>query len=134
MEKSKSYTIVIKVGTSSICDETSFQPKLSNLALLVETIVNLRSNGHKVMLVSSGAVGIGMLRLGLTSRPKQVSKIQAVASVGQGRLMALYDNLFSNFQVPIAQILLARDNLSEVNTTNSATAVPECMHYSHATA
>lgn len=106
-------TIVIKVGTSSICDESTFVPKLSNLSLLVETIVNLREAGHKVVLVSSGAVGSGLRRLGLLKKPKHLSGVQAVAAVGQGKLMALYDQLFSPFSVPIAQILLSRDNLSE---------------------
>ncbi|KAI8906895.1 Aspartate/glutamate/uridylate kinase [Gorgonomyces haynaldii] len=105
--------LVIKLGTSSICDETTFMPKLSNLSLLVETVVHLRKQGHKVMLVSSGAVGVGLLRLGLPKRPKHLSQVQAVAAVGQGRLMALYDSLFANFQVPIAQILLTRDNVAE---------------------
>ena len=89
-------------------------PKLSNLSLLVETVVELRSQGHKVLLVSSGAVGVGLLRLNLAKRPKHISQVQAVAAVGQGRLMALYDSLFANFQVPIAQILLTRDNVAEV--------------------
>jgi glutamate 5-kinase len=50
----KSKTLVIKLGTSSICDEKTFMPKLSNLSLLVESIVALREQGHKVILVSSG--------------------------------------------------------------------------------
>ncbi len=96
---SRKFTIVIKLGTSSICDEKTFMPKIANLSLLVETVVELRSDGHKVLLVSSGAVGVGLLRLNLTKRPKHLSQVQAVAAVGQGRLMALYDSLFSNFNV-----------------------------------
>lgn len=83
------YTIVIKLGTSSICDEKTYQPKLSNLARLVETVVQLRHLGHKVLLVSSGAVGMGLLGLHLTKRPKKLSQIQAVASVGQGKVYLL---------------------------------------------
>ncbi|KAI8924321.1 Aspartate/glutamate/uridylate kinase [Entophlyctis helioformis] len=106
-------TLVIKLGTSSICDERTFMPKLASLSLLVETVVKLRSLGHNVLLVSSGAVGVGLRRLALSKRPKHLSQVQAVAAVGQGRLMALYDTLFSQYEVPIAQILLTRDNLAE---------------------
>jgi glutamate 5-kinase len=105
--------IVIKIGTSSICDENTFVPKLSNLSLLVETVVDLQKQGHLPILVTSGAVGMGLLQLNLSKRPKHISQVQAVAAVGQGRLMALYDNLFSNFNVSIAQILITRDNLAE---------------------
>jgi glutamate 5-kinase len=111
---SMSKTLVIKLGTSSICDEKTFIPKLSNLSQLVETIVDLQNQSHKVILVSSGAVGVGLRRMDLRKRPKHLKEIQAVAAVGQGRLMALYDSLFSQFGVPIGQILLTRDNLCEV--------------------
>jgi len=110
--------IVIKVGTSSICDEVDFTPKLSNIASLVQLIVALKDQGHSVVLVSSGAVGFGLLRLALKEKPKELSKIQAAAAIGQGRL-------FAKFQVPIAQVLLTRDTLADrgqylnaVNTLN----------------
>lgn len=76
-------------------------------------IVTLRKNGHLVMLVSSGAVGFGLVRLELKEKPKELSKIQAAAAIGQGRLMSLYDSLFGQFQVPIAQVLLTRDTLAD---------------------
>ncbi|KAL2916073.1 Glutamate 5-kinase [Polyrhizophydium stewartii] len=123
-------TIVIKLGTSSICDEKTFMPKLANLSLLVETVVRLRSLGHHVLLVSSGAVGVGLRRLGLPKRPKHLSQAQAVAAVGQGRLMALYDSLFSQFDVPIAQILLTRDNLAErAQYLNARHTLRELLHF-----
>ena len=105
--------IVIKLGTSSICDEKSFYPKLASLSALVETVVKLRINGHQVLVVTSGAVGVGLRRMNFTERPKALSQIQATAAVGQGRLMALYDTLFGQFDVPIAQILLTRENLAD---------------------
>ncbi|KAJ3010992.1 hypothetical protein HKX48_007078 [Thoreauomyces humboldtii] len=107
-------TIVIKLGTSSICSDVTFAPNLSSLALLVETIVLLRSRNFHVVLVSSGAVGTGLRRLGMRKRPKSLGERQAVAAVGQGRLMALYDELFGHFGVAIAQVLLTRDCLKEV--------------------
>ncbi|KAI8820000.1 Aspartate/glutamate/uridylate kinase [Fimicolochytrium jonesii] len=106
-------TIVLKLGTSSICSETTFNPRLATLSLLVETVVSLRDAGHKVVIVSSGAVGTGLRRLGIGKRPKHLAVSQAVAAVGQGRLMAMYDQLFGHFGVPIAQVLLTRDCLSE---------------------
>ncbi|KAJ3096546.1 hypothetical protein HDU97_005780 [Phlyctochytrium planicorne] len=106
-------TIVLKLGTSSICDEKTFFPKLSNLSLLVETVVKLKSLGHAVVIVSSGAVGVGLKRLNLDRRPKHLPQVQAVAAVGQGRLMTLYDDLFGRFDIPIAQILLTRDTIAE---------------------
>lgn len=114
--------IVIKLGTSSICNEVTFVPNLANLALLVETVVSLRKLGHKVLLVSSGAIGMGLVALNMAKKPLQVSKIQALAAVGQGRLIALYDSLFSHFGVRIAQILLTRDNMSERSTYLNACA------------
>jgi glutamate 5-kinase len=114
-------TVVIKVGTSSICDEKTFIPKLANLSLLVETISELLSNGYKVVLVTSGAIGVGLRRLKLSKKPKKMCTIQGIAAVGQvtlflkkGRLMALYDALFTQYDIPIGQILLTRENLTLV--------------------
>ncbi|TFK22659.1 glutamate 5-kinase [Coprinopsis marcescibilis] len=109
----KSCTIVIKLGTSSIVHETTHQPLLSILSSVVETVVNLRNQGHKVVLVSSGAIGVGLKRMDLPSRPKGLSKKQALAAIGQGRLIALWDNLFGQFEQPIAQILLTRGDISD---------------------
>ncbi|KAG6863279.1 hypothetical protein C0991_007038, partial [Blastosporella zonata] len=80
--------------TSSIVHETTHQPLLSTLSSVVETVVHLRSQGHKVVLVSSGAIG-------------------ALAAIGQGRLIALWDNLFGQLGQPIAQVLLTRGDISD---------------------
>ncbi|NEP19111.1 MAG: glutamate 5-kinase, partial [Leptolyngbya sp. SIO4C1] len=69
--------------------------------------------GNRVILVSSGAVGVGCARLGLTERPKTISMKQAVAAVGQGRLMRVYDDLFTSLDQPIAQVLLTRSDLMQ---------------------
>lgn len=63
----------ILAGTSSIIDETTHQPLLSILSSVVETCVKLRSSGHKVVLVSSGAIGVGMKRMNLPGKPKALS-------------------------------------------------------------
>lgn len=104
-------TIVVKIGTSSLTQRQTGQLALSTIATLVETLTNLRNQGNQVVLVSSGAVGVGCDRLGITERPRSVTLKQAVAAVGQGRLMRVYDDLFSSLQQPIAQVLLTRGDL-----------------------
>ena len=69
-------TIVIKLGTSSICDEVTHFPLLSTLSLIVETILKLKAQGHRVVLVTSGAIGVGLRRLNLASKPKDLAKVQ----------------------------------------------------------
>jgi glutamate 5-kinase len=104
-------TLVVKIGTSSLTQSDTGLLALSTIAALVETLTQLRREGHQVVLVSSGAVGVGCARLGLTERPKAIAMKQAVAAVGQGRLMRVYDDLFSSLQQPIAQVLLTRSDL-----------------------
>ncbi|KAJ5232757.1 hypothetical protein N7468_005713 [Penicillium chermesinum] len=115
--------IVIKLGTSSIVDEKTHEPILSILTLIVETVAKLRKDGHQVVLVSSGAVGVGLRRMDWDERPTDLPRIQALAAVGQCRLMSLWDNLFSHLRVPVAQILLTRndiaDNTQYVNAQNT---------------
>ncbi|KAJ7032793.1 glutamate 5-kinase [Mycena alexandri] len=106
-------TIVIKLGTSSIVHEKTHQPLLSTLSSVVETVVSLRQLGHKVVLVSSGAIGVGLKRMDMASRPKSLSGKQALAAIGQGRLIALWDNLFGQLEQPIAQVLLTRGDISD---------------------
>ncbi|KAF8758723.1 Glutamate 5-kinase [Rhizoctonia solani] len=108
-----SLTIVIKLGTSSIVHEKTHQPLLSLLSSIVETVVNLKNEGHRVVLVSSGAIGVGLKRMDMASRPKSVSGKQALAAIGQGRLIALWDNLFGQLGQPIAQVLLTRGDISD---------------------
>jgi glutamate 5-kinase len=106
-----SQIIVVKIGTSSLTRPETGQLALSTIASLAETLCNLRRNNYKVILVSSGAVGVGCARLSLNERPKIMAVKQAVAAVGQGRLMRVYDDLFTSLQQPIAQVLLTRTDL-----------------------
>jgi glutamate 5-kinase len=105
-------TLVIKIGTSSLTQPDTGLLALATLATLVETVSDLQRQGHRVVLVSSGAVGVGCARLGLTERPKAIARKQAVAAVGQGRLIRVYDDLFTSLQQPIAQVLLTRGDLA----------------------
>ncbi|KAJ5084284.1 hypothetical protein NUU61_008863 [Penicillium alfredii] len=123
MTASSGLTIVIKLGTSSIVDEKTHEPILSILTLIVETVTRLHRDGHRVVLVSSGAVGVGLRRMDVTERPKHLPRIQALAAVGQCRLMSLWDNLFSHLRVAVAQILLTRNDIADrtqyVNAQNT---------------
>ncbi|KAF9507888.1 hypothetical protein BS47DRAFT_1373801 [Hydnum rufescens UP504] len=125
MPRSQSLTIVIKLGTSSIVHETTHQPLLSTLSSVVETVVRLRNNGHKVVLVSSGAIGVGLKRMDMQGRPKSLAGTQALAAIGQGRLIALWDNLFGQLGQPIAQVLITRGDISDrtryLNAINTLT-------------
>ncbi|KAK3302558.1 Aspartate/glutamate/uridylate kinase [Chaetomium strumarium] len=105
--------VVIKLGTSSIVDEKTHEPLLSTLSLIVETAVKLRKDGHKVIIVSSGAIGVGLRRMDVERRPKHLSKLQALAAIGQCRLMSLWDSLFNHLRQPIAQILLTRNDIAD---------------------
>ncbi|MFK8183104.1 MAG: glutamate 5-kinase [Phormidesmis sp.] len=106
-------TLVIKIGTSSLTRPESGLLALGTIARLVETICQLQTLGHRVVLVSSGAIGVGSARLGIAQRPKTIALKQAVAAVGQGRLMRVYDDLFSSLNQPIAQVLLTRSDLAQ---------------------
>lgn len=106
-------TFVVKIGTSSLTQPQTSQLALSTIAALVETLTHLRSQGHRVVLVSSGAVGIGCARLNLRKRPQKLALKQAIAAVGQGRLIRVYDDLFTSLGQPIAQVLLTRRELIE---------------------
>lgn len=107
----KPLKIVVKIGTSSLTIPNTGHLALATVAHLVEVLCQLRHQGLHVVLVSSGAVGVGAARLGLTSRPTSLALKQAVAAVGQGRLMRFYDDFFSVLDQPIAQLLLTRQDL-----------------------
>ncbi|MEC4806657.1 MAG: glutamate 5-kinase [Jaaginema sp. PMC 1079.18] len=106
-------TLVVKIGTSSLTRQG--QLALGTIARLVETLTHLQTQNHRIVLVTSGAVGVGCARLNLRDRPQKIAMKQAVAAVGQGRLMRVYDDLFTTLGQPIAQILLTRRDLMDRN-------------------
>ncbi len=121
----KSDTVVIKVGTSTLTYETG-KLNLKRLDILSRIIADLRNSGKRVVLVSSGAIGVGMSKLGLVKRPQSVKEKQAIAAVGQCELMSIYDRIFSEYGTIVAQILLTKDVLTDkerheniVNTFNT---------------
>ncbi|KAI9734300.1 MAG: hypothetical protein M1834_002404 [Cirrosporium novae-zelandiae] len=127
-------TIVIKLGTSSIVDEKTHEPLLSILTLIVETAVKLHKDGHKVIIVSSGAIGVGLRRMDMEKRPKHLPQVQvlvnnALAAIGQCRLMNLWDSLFTHLHQPIAQILLTRNDIADrTQYLNAHNTLFELLH------
>lgn len=107
----KPFTIVIKLGTSSLVDEKTKEPRLAIMSLIVETVVKLRRLGHNVVIVSSGSIGVGLHILGMQKRPKHLSEVQAIAAIGQSKLIGRWDSLFAHFGQSIAQILLTRNDI-----------------------
>ncbi len=103
--------IVVKIGSRVLVQRTG-RPDIRRMRELVRQVARIRESGHQVILVSSGAIGAGMEALGMKSRPKMVPDLQMAAAVGQSRLMATYDELFSKYGVKIGQILLTHDDLN----------------------
>ncbi|KZF24715.1 putative glutamate 5-kinase [Xylona heveae TC161] len=106
-------TVVIKLGTSSIVDEKTHEPLLSILSTIVETAVKLHKEGHRVVIVSSGAIGVALRRMDMEKRPKHLPRNQALAAIGQCRLISLWDSLFAHLRQPVAQILLTRNDIAD---------------------
>jgi glutamate 5-kinase len=111
-EEQTLHRIVVKLGTNVIMRPDG-KVALGLLCGLVEQIAELRAQGIEVLVVSSGAVGLGMERLGLVERPTVVAQIQACAAIGQSRLMSLYDDAFDRLGCPIAQVLLTEDDFRD---------------------
>ena len=81
--------------------------------ILVQEVAELIKQGISVIIVSSGAIGSGLAKLGLNKRPKEYKKLQALAAVGQIHLMSLYQEEFSKFGIQIGQILLSADDMKD---------------------
>ncbi len=103
--------VVIKLGTAVLMNDQG-GIALSRFYSFVEGIAQLIKSGKEVLLVTSGAVGLGARALGISSKPKLLPVKQACAAVGQGRLMALYNDAFEKMDVVAAQILLTEEDFS----------------------
>ena len=108
----KAKRVVVKVGTRLLTYEKGgFAPE--QLERVVEQILELRADGRQVVLVTSGAVGVGMGILGHATKPKQLAEKQACAAVGQIRLMHAYDEAFARAGVGVAQYLLTAEDFRD---------------------
>lgn len=104
--------IVVKVGTSTLAHSTGCL-NIRRVEELCRTLSDLKNAGHEVILVSSGAIGMGVGKLSLKGRPSDMATKQAAAAVGQCELMYTYDKLFSEYSHTVAQILLTGADLSD---------------------
>ena len=100
--------IVIKIGTSSLILANG-QINLKNMDDLAFTLSSLRNEGYDIILVTSGAIGVGLNVLGMDKRPAESAQQQALASIGQVELMSLYNHIFARYQQKVSQLLLTND-------------------------
>ncbi len=118
----KKKRIVVKVGTSTLTHENG-KINIRQMEKLVRVISELVNSGDEVVLVSSGAVGAGVGKLGLTQKPEEIRKKQALAAIGQASLVSMYDRFFAEYGYNAAQVLLTKyvfDNEQKYNNTKNA--------------
>ena len=106
--------MVVKIGTSTLTHATG-NMNIRRVEQLCRVLADLKNAGHEVILVSSGAIGMGVGKLGLRERPSDMPTKQAAAAVGQCELMYVYDKLFSEYNHTVAQILLTGDDLNHTD-------------------
>ena len=103
--------IVIKIGTSTLAHPTGHL-NIRLVEQLCKVVSDIKNAGHEVILVSSGAIGLGVGKLGLRARPSDIPTKQAAAAVGQCELMYTYDKLFSEYNHTVAQLLITGDDVA----------------------
>ena len=104
--------IVIKVGTSTLAHKGG-RLNIRRVELLCKVMSDLKNAGHELLLVTSGAIGMGVGKLGLPGRPGDMPGKQACAAVGQCELMYVYDKLFSEYNHNVAQLLLTAEDIKD---------------------
>ena len=114
--------IVVKVGTSTLTHETG-KTNLKRIDSLCRVISDLMNMGHEVILVSSGAIGVGVGKLGLTEKPSTTRQKQALAAIGQASLMSIYEKFFKEYGYNTGQVLLTKfileDELRYISAKNA---------------
>ena len=104
--------IVFKVGTSTLTHKTG-KTNLKTMEELVEVLADLMNAGQRVVLVTSGAIGVGVGKLGLPARPSDTAGKQAAATVGQCELMFMYDKMFSQYGHKVGQLLITKEDMED---------------------
>jgi glutamate 5-kinase len=121
-------TLVVKLGTQLLSDGHG-RIDAPFVAKIAEQVVQLRQDGVRVTIVSSGAIGCGLRELGLNQRPTDLAKLQAIAAVGQRRLMDVWADAFEPHHLPVAQLLVTREDIDDrarfLNLGNTISAVHE---------
>ncbi|MBQ8894357.1 MAG: glutamate 5-kinase [Clostridia bacterium] len=106
--------VVVKVGTSTLTHKTG-NLNIRHVETLCKVLSDLKNAGHQVILVSSGAIGMGVGKLSLGARPTDMPTKQAAAAVGQCELMYTYDRLFSEYNHTVAQILITGEDMNHAD-------------------
>ena len=118
--------VVVKVGTSTLAHKTG-KLNIRRVERLVKILADLENSGKEIILVSSGAMGLGMGKLGYVKKPSDTPSKQALAAVGQCELMYMYDKLFGEYNIVVAQLLLTKYILLEERKTNVENAVNKLL-------
>ena len=112
--------IVVKIGTTTITHEETGSLNLAKMEKLIRILTDIRNSGKEIVLVSSGAIGVGRKALGLEEKPKEKALKQACAAVGQARLMMVYQKLFGEYNQTPAQILMTKFTMLDETSRNNA--------------
>lgn len=127
MDLQHAKTVVVKIGTSTLTYENG-KLNLRRIEYLCRTLSDLQNSGRRIVLVSSGAIGVGVGKLGLARRPDETAKKQALAAVGQCELMFIYDKFFGEYHQNVAQVLLTADVTARENSrTNVVNTFSELL-------
>ena len=118
--------VVIKIGSSSLTYENG-KPNLRKIEKLARVVSDLKNSGKEIVLVSSGAIAVGVGRLGLKERPTTTRGKQAAAAIGQCDLMSIYDRFFSEYGYVTAQILITRDVVDNDERRNNVINTIEAL-------
>lgn len=118
--------VVIKIGTSTLAYSTG-NLNIRHIESFCKVVSDIKNAGYDVIVVSSGAVGMGMGKLSLRERPKDLTLKQAAAAVGQCELMYTYDRLFGAYNHTVAQILLTAGNLKDSEQHSNFTGTVDCL-------
>ena len=100
--------IVIKIGSSSLMHNETGRLNLGMIEKLVRTIVDIKNSGKDVVLVSSGAIAVGRMAIGLNEKPDELPVKQACAAIGQAKLMMVYQKIFAEYSTTAAQVLMTK--------------------------
>ena len=105
--------IVVKLGTSTLAHSTG-RLNIRRIEELCKVLSDLKNAGHQIILVSSGAIGMGVGKLSLSTRPEDIPTKQAAAAVGQCELMYTYDKIFTEYNHTVAQILITSPDIEDI--------------------
>ncbi len=120
--------IVIKIGSSSLTHRETGRLNLTKMEVLVREISDLCNQGKEVVVVSSGAIGVGSAALGLGGKPQRVEQKQACAAIGQARLMMIYQKLFAEYNQTAGQILMTKNTMvNHLNRRNAQNTFEELL-------